>query len=228
MDISDVQAYSDRMSEQDIIEEIESEFDLTDDPSWEPDLSFSGTGNDISGTFDSPGGFVIIELSLEEDHNYEIIAVSESGEDNQITWNHQSIDNWRILTNFDKGTYILDVESRTGGSWSVDFYFSAPSPQELPISKSSSGIDFIGPVNYSGFIKFEATNYDDSTMEVNLYRPDGTGVVSDQVLRLDGVGPGEESTSITKVASNQDGRTHLPWVKIRSEGKWELELEAHN
>lgn len=216
------------MSDKNLIEEIENEFELPENDSWNPDISLSGTGDDFSETFELPGGLVIVEITLENNKSYEINAVSESGEDRQLTWNHQSISSRRRVANMGEGTYILDVECRREGSWEINFYLSAPDPRTLPVSESGSEDDFIGPVNYSGFIKLEATNYDDSSMRVSLLGSDGTGYASDEVMSLGSKEPAENSSSSTAVASNQDGGRHLPWIQIRSDGQWELNMTAHN
>lgn len=212
------------MSDEGILEELEKEFESIKTDSWEPDVSFSGAGSQITGPFESPGGFVIIDVTLEDGDRYEITAVDESAEDFQIQWAHQPTIDSGDLRNMQKGTYMLNVQPENGGEWEIDFYFTASEPVSLPISKSGSGGDFIGPINHSGFIKLEGRNYSDSQMKVVRRRSDGSASVSDELLYLDPVEVGENSTSSIKVGSNQEGRTHYPWISIDCEGEWELEL----
>jgi len=216
-----------KMSDQSILEELEDEFEIVGNDSWEPDFSFSGSGNYISETFESPGGFVIIEVILEDD-SYDITAVGESEEDLNILYQHEPSVDCRKIRNMDQDTYILDIETESGGSWEVNFYFTAPEPATLPISKSGSGDDFIGPLNHSGFIQIEAKVSDNHPLEVFFVESHGNTYMGDQVVRLDGVNPSEDGSSIRKVASNQDSHKHKPWVRVDCDGEWELELTPHN
>jgi len=216
------------MANDDLLDQIESEFEAPSNEDRVPDLSLSGTGDGYSDPFEAPGGVAFFEMDLEDSGDYKIKAVGQTAEDDTVKFaSDETPITHRSITNLEEATYILNVGADKGASWDIDVYFSSPEPISLPVVKSGQGDDVIGPIPHSGFIKINATNYHSTTMRVKQPEANGKGYINSPSFSIDGSND-NQGTQKEEVMSTKDGRTNYPWLRIDTDGSWEIEVDAHD
>lgn len=169
-----------------------------------------------------------VESTLHDNGRYTIKAVGQTAEDSTIKYaNDETPITHRNITQLSEETYILNVEADEGKEWSVDIYFTPPSPVSLPVKRSGRGDDVIGPIPHEGFIRVVATNRSNGRMRIRQPQENGKEYLNSPSFLVDA---DESNEGVTKeeIMSTKDGHTNYPWLRIDCDKKWEVEVHAHN
>lgn len=216
------------MSNKDLLAAIEWENETPTGSERTPDITLSGVGDGYSDGFEAPGGVTLVESNLQDSGRYKIKAVGQTEEDSTIKYaSDETPITHRNITQLSEDTYILNVEADEGKEWSINMYFTPPSPVSLPVERSGRGDDVVGPIPHEGFIRVVAVNRSNSTMTVKQPKENGKGYLNSPSFRVDA---DESNEGVTKeeIMSTKDGHTNYPWLRIDCDGDWDIEVHAHN
>lgn len=180
----------------------------------EASYSLSGEGGDVSDSFDTAGGLVVIEFSHDGSSNFIVQLVNENTGEEQYLVNDIGQHNSRVAVNLPSASYRLDVDA--DGSWSADVRqprYSEAEVASLPDSASGQHHDFMGPYQFEGTteVTIRATSED----HVAVWLADVNGQKVE--LLANDVGPYEQTTLVS-----QEG---YGMIIIESDsGEWEVEI----
>lgn len=214
------------MSNTDLLDEIEEDFDILSDTERSPDVSLSAVGDEISDPFDAPGGVTFFDMTFHDSGRYTVKAVGQTAEDEsvKIASDETPVEH-RVITNLDEGTFILNVDAKEGTQCDVDVYFTSPESVSLPVKKSGRGNDFIGPIAHEGFINISIVNYDTGTLKIQQPKSSGNRYLNSPGFRVDSSND-NQGTSKEEMMSTKDGYKNYPWIYIKSDGEWEIKIDA--
>lgn len=215
------------MSNNDLLTEIEEEFETASGGQRKADISLSGTGTEFSDSFDSVGGAAFFDVEFKDSAQYKIKAVGQTVEDRTIKFaSDETPITHNLIDELEEGTYILNVEADESARWELDVYLTAPEPISLPYEGSGRGNDVIGPLSHSGFIRINATNYHTNKMNVKQPEVTGRSYLNSPSTSVESSADGQ-GTMNEQIVSTVDGYEKYPWLQIESNGKWEIEVDAH-
>ncbi|MFC7044312.1 hypothetical protein ACFQH6_20655 [Halobacteriaceae archaeon GCM10025711] len=121
---------------------------------------FSGSGNDVTGEFSTEGGLVVFDFEHDGSSNFQVQAVSGSGEKTYLV-NEIGTYDGQVALYQPPGTYRLDVTA--DGSWDVDITqprFNQNDIHDLPAQASGKHAAWFGPYEFDGSaeVTFEIKN----------------------------------------------------------------------
>lgn len=212
----------------DLLDEVDDAVQPVSSSEREPHVSVVGEGVDFSEGFSAPGGVSFFDMEFLDDARYKIKAVGETGEDSVVKIaSDETPVSHRVIDKLDEGTYILNVEADDGARWKVDIYFSSPEPVNLPYSTSGKGYDVVGPIPHSGFIKIVATNQHTERLEIKQPKKTGKSYLNSPNHYVEASSDGSDVTN-EQIISTVDGYKKYPWLEIRSDGEWSIEITPHS
>lgn len=154
---------------------------------------FSGSGNSVTDAFSAEGGLVVLDFQHDGSSNFQVKAVSSSGDEELLVNNIGSYDG-EVALALPSDDYRLDVTA--DGSWSADVTqprFNANDVEDLPANADGEHAAWLGPFEFEGGEEVTFEIQDDSQAGVWLASHEGEKVD----LLHNEIGPYEGSTLVT-------------------------------
>lgn len=190
-------------------------------------IEFSGEGGAYSDLFTLSGGFTLIHLQYHDTGRYKVRAVGETAEDHTINLTtDQTPISHKIINEYDSDSYILNIEAPNEGQWTIKVYDKPPSEVSLPLKMTGRGRDVIGPLPTEGFTKVSVSNFHKNAIRLKQARKSGKSYLNDPSMKIEGIDSGEQNIE-QQVMSTVDGSTDYPYLQIRADGDWIIEIEGH-
>lgn len=124
-------------------------------PIPEPDpVQISGSGGDVSDTFETIGGFVSFTFKHEGESNFQVELLDGNGDTVEYLVNAIGDYDGRAGKYLPEGEYLLDITA--DGDWSGAVEqprFTNADVEAPPVSASGSQADWIGPIDFEGAVK---------------------------------------------------------------------------
>lgn len=154
---------------------------------------FSGTGNDVTDSFTTQGGLVVLDFGHDGSSNFQVYAVNPAGGE-ELLVNHIGNYDGQVALYLPGDEYRLDVTA--DGSWNADVTqprFNQNNIESLPAEADGEYAAWFGPFEFEGSteVTFEITN--DAQASVWLATHEGEKVD----LLHNEIGPYEGSALIT-------------------------------
>lgn len=185
----------------------------------EPDtISFSGSGAEVTDTFDIEGGMTVSEWNHDGDRNFIVNLVDSSGDErDQLLANEIGSADGVWGDGIPEGEYMLDVDA--DGSWEIDIIQPRATLQdgeEVPFSVSGdeSGDWFV--LNNDETIEISASHSGDGNFIVSSYEIDGERHLDTLVFNEIGEFDGQTTFSYDLTS----------FFVIEADGEWELEFDT--
>jgi len=156
--------------------------------------SYSGSGNDVTNSFGVEGGLVVFDFEHSGNSNFQVQAVSSSGEKKYLVNDIGTYDG-QVALYLPEGEWQLDITA--DGDWNADITqprFNSNDIESLPKSADGEQAAWFGPFNFSGTTEITFTIKDDSQAAVWLATHEGRRV---ELLHNE-VGPYEGSALTTQ------------------------------
>jgi hypothetical protein len=111
---------------------------------------FSGSGNDVTDSFSTEGGFVVLDFQHDGSSNFQVKAVSSNGDEEYLV-NHIGNYDGEVAVYLPSEDYRLDITA--DGSWSADVTqprFNQQDVEDLPASADGKHAYWLGPFEFEG------------------------------------------------------------------------------
>lgn len=167
----------------------------TPEPTPAPDeasYSFSGSGGDVTGDFDTAGGLVVFDLSHSGSSNFIVYAVDSDGNE-ELLANHIGDYDGRVAVALPADNYVLQVDAE--GPWQAEVTqprFSTAEVEPLPASATGAHAEYFGPYEFEGRTEVTIRVTNSAHAAVWLTTVDGQQVD----LLANDVGPYEQTTLV--------------------------------
>lgn len=159
----------------------------------EASYSFSGSSNDVTDSFSTAGGLVVFDFQHSGSSNFQVQAVSSSG-DKEYLVNEIGGYDGQVALYLPAGEWQLDVTA--DGSWSADVTqprFNSQDIKSLPADGDNEHAAWFGPFEFEGNTEVRFEIEDDSQAAVWLATHEGERVA----LLHNEIGPYEGSALVT-------------------------------
>lgn len=155
--------------------------------------SLSGSGNDVTESFETEGGLVVFDFDHDGSSNFQVQAINENGDEEYLV-NEIGTYDGQVALALPSGEWTLDVTA--DGSWSADVTqprFNEQDIEDLPEEASGEHAAWFGPFEFEGTTEVTFVIEDDSQASVWLATHQGEQVD----LLHNEIGPYEGTALIT-------------------------------
>jgi hypothetical protein len=194
----------------------ESTSEPTPTPVSEPDpLSFSGSGQAVTDSFDVQGGFTGFAFEHDGESNFQVKLLDASTGD-RVDLLANEIGSWqaKFPRHVPAGEYLLDVTA--DGSWQATVTQPRPGHADViepPLSFEGSYPDYEGPIEFPGLVTIAGEYSGESNFQVFVRNIDGE--VAD--LTFNEIGAFEGKTTFSGEG--------FGWINVRATGDWSIRVE---
>lgn len=186
-------------------------------------ISFTGSGDDVTSSFELDEGIAIFHMTHDGDSNFAIWLYNEdTGEREDLLVNEIGSYSGKTIVgvttdwgDVEPGSFLLDVDA--DGKWKITITQPRPSSAPgLPQTFDGKGSDVPSPFSVEsgkGAIKFHMTHDGDSNFAIWLYHVDGDR----EELLVNEIGE-YDGSSLESVGAG------IYYLDIEADGKWEVEV----